>query len=55
MSDIGGKYLVKKKKPFYALGVMIFLGASLLLFIVAADDIPLFWRLPRSCSRGRYR
>jgi hypothetical protein len=29
---------VKKKKAFYALGVMIFLGASLALFIVAADE-----------------
>jgi len=29
---------VKKKKAFYALGVMIFLGSSLLLFIVAADE-----------------
>jgi hypothetical protein len=30
--------LVKKKKAFYALGVMIFLGASLALFIVPADE-----------------
>jgi len=29
---------VKKKKAFYALGVMIFLGASLALFIVAMDE-----------------
>jgi hypothetical protein len=29
---------VKKKKAFYALAVMIFLGASLALFIVAADE-----------------
>ena len=29
---------MKKKKAFYALGVMIFLGASLVLFIVAADE-----------------
>jgi hypothetical protein len=29
---------VKKKKAFYALAVMIFLGASLSLFIIAADE-----------------
>jgi len=29
---------VKKRKAFYALGVMIFLGASLALFIVAMDE-----------------
>ncbi len=29
---------MKKKKAFYALAVMIFLGASLALFIVAADE-----------------
>ena len=31
-------HFVKKKKAFYALGAMIFLGASLLLVIVAADE-----------------
>ena len=29
---------MKKKKAFYALAVMTFLGASLALFIVAADE-----------------
>jgi hypothetical protein len=29
---------VKKKKALYALGVLIFLGASLALFIIAADE-----------------
>jgi hypothetical protein len=38
MSEIGAKHLVKKKKAVYALCVMIFLGASLALFIVAADE-----------------
>ena len=38
MSEIGAKHFVKKKKALYALGVMIFLGASLALFIVAMDE-----------------
>jgi hypothetical protein len=29
---------VKKKKAFYALAVMIFLGAGLALFIIGADE-----------------
>jgi hypothetical protein len=38
MSAIGAKHLVKKKKAFCALGVLIFFGASLPLFIVTVDE-----------------
>jgi hypothetical protein len=38
MFEIGAKHFVKKKKAFYALGAMIFLGASLALFIVTVDE-----------------
>ena len=34
---------MKKKKAIYALGVMIFLGAALALFVVAANEQSILW------------